>query len=468
MAVPSGQSIGNPNPNSMIGSVPDSAKQILGSSGYGAVPTALLPKYLQAGGMARDTFFGAIDNASKALTDLTYSFFGLNEKPQNGKVTLDKTSLTPTEQMADRTLKSLSVATGMLGTAWAIPSSVIAGATKIPIVSPAAKIVTGVLASPKLLTDPIGEKLGSYLPADIRDEGTKIIQDTLYTAALLGTGKIAHDTYSDLMEEHAQKIEDFAKNNAINNTETPQSTPNTTHEAPTMTPETSKPISTTIPSTKDVNAPEMNKIEQTTTSASGEKTTKPEVISQPEKGMVNVRTAKSASDISQTMAEKGFEQLPEEEKAKYSPTTKAETLQKVSDIMKNPDDALARIRGKVNTENAVRQPLWNAMERQAMENNDGEMIKELSKSPLASKRSLSAQELGSAGFNQNPHSPVEAVREITQAREADYLKKSGQTVVKAKSDIVKSEGENMAKEIKKSASSKQNWESFINQLSCKS
>ena len=202
----------------------------------------------------------------------------------------------------------------------------------------------------------------------------------------------------------------------------------------------------------------------------------PEVISDTRtklaglaKGMIPVRTAKSAADLSQTAAENGFEELPEDEKAKYSPTTKASQIRKVSDLIgADIENARAIVRGEKPVPSNIKgQVLWNAMEKIAMENSDVGMINELVKSPLAAKRSIAAQELGASAFNQNPHSPAEAVREITEAREKDFQKKTGQVPEVAKKRVVDTERNRMNGEIKLSASRRPDWETFISQIACR-
>lgn len=190
--------------------------------------------------------------------------------------------------------------------------------------------------------------------------------------------------------------------------------------------------------------------------------------SAPKVGVVDVRTAKSAADLSQTAAERGFEALPDEERAKYSPTTKADQIQRVSDIMsKDIEDAKSVIRGEKPVPNGVKgQVLWNAMERHAMETGDGELLNDLAKSPLASQRSIHAQELGASGFNQNEHSPASLIREVSRAREDDYLKKSGQAAPKARVRLIDTERLNMRDEIRSNVSKRPSWEEFANRIKC--
>jgi hypothetical protein len=187
---------------------------------------------------------------------------------------------------------------------------------------------------------------------------------------------------------------------------------------------------------------------------------KPEVSGTP---MVNVRTAKSAADVSQTMAEKGFQKFPETEQAKYSPTTKAEQIQKVSDLMTNKiDEAKQMIRGDKNVPNDVLpQVLFNAMEEHALMNGDAGLLRDLAQSPIATKLSEAGQALGSHGYNDNPNSPVQAIREITQIREK-ALSKTIKDTAKEKSKVVSE----IDKEIKSVKQSKQTWSEFVRSIQC--
>jgi hypothetical protein len=132
------------------------------------------------------------------------------------------------------------------------------------------------------------------------------------------------------------------------------------------------------------------------------------------------------------------------------------------------ENARAIVRGEKPVPNGIKgQVLWNAMEKIAMEQSDVGMINELVKSPLAAKRSIAAQELGASAFNQNPHSPAEAVREITEAREQDFLKKTGQKPEVAKKRTIDTERNRMNGEIKRLSSKRQDWSEFIQSIACR-
>lgn len=177
------------------------------------------------------------------------------------------------------------------------------------------------------------------------------------------------------------------------------------------------------------------------------------------KDLVNVRTTASAADLSQKAASDGFDSLPETQKAKYTPTTKAETINAVDEIMKDMEQARKMVRGETPVPSgAIGQVLFNAMEKYALKNGDQSLINDLVKSPLSTQTSEVGQTLGAHGFNDNPHSPVEAIREITQARQKLVKGEVGKAVRDTVGEIKKS--------IRKSSSKKVTWESFIKDVTC--
>jgi hypothetical protein len=182
-----------------------------------------------------------------------------------------------------------------------------------------------------------------------------------------------------------------------------------------------------------------------------------------DKAVDGTKIAKSAGDVNTTLADNGFKALPMEEQAKYTSTTKAEQVQAVSDILsRDITGAREMIRGEKQIPNGVLpQVLFNAMEAHAIKTGDAALLRDLAGSPIASRLSEAAQALGSHGYNDNPNSPVTAVREIVKAREKAVTKRVS-NVSKAKKDIAKE----IDSELKKSTSKKQDWASFIRSIQC--
>jgi hypothetical protein len=193
---------------------------------------------------------------------------------------------------------------------------------------------------------------------------------------------------------------------------------------------------------------------------------KPDEAAKP--GTIPVRTSKSAADISQTMAERGMETLPDDEKQKYSPVTVKEQVQRTADFMRNnPDDARAVVRGEKPLPSGIHErPFFNAMTQLAIETGDAGLLGDLAKSPLAAKTSMAGQTLGLEAHTGLEHNPLEAVREITQMRESQFLKRNKMPVEKAKAKIVDEERKSLGIEITKAASKRPDWNAFIDSIRC--
>lgn len=173
----------------------------------------------------------------------------------------------------------------------------------------------------------------------------------------------------------------------------------------------------------------------------------------------NEKVAKAASDINENLVKKGFNSIPESEQAKYTPTTKAEQIKKISDLMsKDIEKAKSIAIGESPIPSGILpQPLFNAIEEYATKNNDIELLRNLAKSPVATQLSEAGQTLGSHGFNDNPNSVVANIQKVTRAREAAN-KVKGVTKAKLKAQI--------KAEITRAAPKAKDWASFLQELKC--
>lgn len=174
--------------------------------------------------------------------------------------------------------------------------------------------------------------------------------------------------------------------------------------------------------------------------------------------MVDARVAKSAADINTRLVEQGFKDLPIEELALYSPTTKEFQIKAVSDLMtKDLDAAINMARTGDNIPAGVKeQVIFNAVEKLAIETNNAPLLRDLAKSPVASRLSAAAQELGSHAFNDNPYSPVQAIREIVRVRESQVAR-TGLTEKVVVRNIRKSVQKGHTKDV---------WGDFVKSIQC--
>lgn len=178
------------------------------------------------------------------------------------------------------------------------------------------------------------------------------------------------------------------------------------------------------------------------------------------------KVAKTASDINKELVSRGFDSLPDEVLAKYTPDTKKRVMSEVSEIMEDMPKARAIISGAEDAPSNVKQVLFNSMEAYATKNNDISMLQDLASSPIASELSASAQALGASGFNKNPDSVVQVLRQIKKVREAKAVKKAGsEKMYKEKKQKVVSA---IKKEVEKVNLSKKEmeWDSFISEITC--
>lgn len=182
---------------------------------------------------------------------------------------------------------------------------------------------------------------------------------------------------------------------------------------------------------------------------------------EPAKGeIVSVRSTKSGSDINTKLAEEGFEAIPQEQISQYRTTTKAEQVQRVSDIItKDLEGAKQMIRGEKEIPNGVLpQVLFNAMEARALKEGDVKTLQDLAKSPIGTQLSEAAQTLGAHGYTDNVNSPVQAIRDIMKVRQIAAEKR----VSGGKRQVVK-EAAKAAKSVKPK---KQTWAEFVREIQC--
>jgi hypothetical protein len=156
--------------------------------------------------------------------------------------------------------------------------------------------------------------------------------------------------------------------------------------------------------------------------------------------------AKAASDINKLLAEKGLETLPEEELARYTPTTKAAQVEKIATLM---DDGTARDMAVGKTpipEGVMPQALFETVKRKAIAESDVDTLHELASSPLAAERSLAAQKLGAAGYDRTPilEDPVKVMQDVQNTRTEDIQRRTGK---KPDATVQVGEVERLSKEV---------------------
>ena len=152
-----------------------------------------------------------------------------------------------------------------------------------------------------------------------------------------------------------------------------------------------------------------------------------------------------------------FGKLPE-----YSAVNWGEQLQFATQVYKgNPAQALRILRGEeMPPSNILLNAFAVAIEKLAIRAGDTALLKTISDtSSLRSTRY--GQEIGILSQREQL-SPVKIMSDVKRGREEAFEKKTGKSVAKATQEEVS----NMKKEIKKNASKRQDWDSFIKEIQC--
>lgn len=175
------------------------------------------------------------------------------------------------------------------------------------------------------------------------------------------------------------------------------------------------------------------------------------------------KTAKPASDINIKLAERGIDGLTTDKLAQFTPTTKAETVKRVAEIMGDYEQAKRVATGKedIGISDVERQVLFNTIEKKATEAGDYQTLIDLANSPIATERSVAAQTLGSSAWEKD--SVVKNIQEAIKVKEQNYERKTGKRVERAKKEMI----DEIKSEIKKSEPKVKDWSSFIESIKCK-
>lgn len=139
---------------------------------------------------------------------------------------------------------------------------------------------------------------------------------------------------------------------------------------------------------------------------------------------------------------------------------KEQAKEAVDLISTNKQQAIDIIEGKVNAPgNLKAQSVHQALEDLAVREGDGELLTKLAKSHVNTELSESAQNLRIAA-ERDPHSAVEQIRQIRDARIKAAEKRAKTSVPKEAADVKKKVEAGTPK------ATKQDWNSFIKELTC--
>lgn len=168
---------------------------------------------------------------------------------------------------------------------------------------------------------------------------------------------------------------------------------------------------------------------------------------------------KVASDINETLVKQGFDALSPDEQSKFTPKSYADSLAKTTHLL---DENLPAVKEMATTGKGIPndvhpQILFNAVEALATKEGDGALLADLAKSPLGKKLSESGSTLGSHGYNDNPNSAVEGIRQVNEARQA-FTKSIPEQTAKVTDQLTK--------DTRSARSPKTSWAEFARQIVC--
>lgn len=174
---------------------------------------------------------------------------------------------------------------------------------------------------------------------------------------------------------------------------------------------------------------------------------------------------KTPSKIARSIEQKAIEQSLTtgfEGIAGYDKITIKDQAEKASVLLKDIEKTRRVIKGEEPLPAGLRgSAVIKAVEDYIKETGDGKLAYELANSPLVSETSSAAQELRLAA-EREPDSLTLKLQQLKKLRQDAIKKKTGKTVDKA----VKEEVENIKKEAKKKAPTKEDWGSFIRSIQC--
>lgn len=151
---------------------------------------------------------------------------------------------------------------------------------------------------------------------------------------------------------------------------------------------------------------------------------------------------KVSNDISTKLVAEGMRELTPEQKATYTTGSYKDSAEQAKIISEQDPASLNQmaITGQGIPEGVHPQIAFNVAEELATKNKDFDTLQKLAKSPLATERSVHAQELGSSGFNKVSDSPVDIIKKAadTKAGGKEGAKKIAVEAKKAKTTITKS------------------------------
>lgn len=191
-------------------------------------------------------------------------------------------------------------------------------------------------------------------------------------------------------------------------------------------------------------------------------TTSPSVVKMPNPNKGET-ISKASRDINKKLVDDGFNKLEPSEQAKFTSEERAKQVEDITTYMSDDiDNAIASaVSGKGIPKDIDEQILFNAVKNHASEIGDVDLQRALAKSPIASKRSILAQELGASATLNDPSDAVSIMSNLNKDIERSIEKKLGKPLTEARKEVL----ESIKTEVRK-INRKQSFQEFINKNIC--
>lgn len=429
--------------------------------------------------------FNTISTVKNLYNDVKGAVVGAGEKVQQAYQDITD----PNKTKTDAAISAGSAAVGTVGAVLSPVGAVFTEGAKIPVLGYVADAVNNLFGAVGTAGSDVAAGIDQHLPwvsQETKDKIEPLAREVGALAAQIAAGKLSGDVLSK------KKTEIAAKTEQIKEVVSKEPVPN---DAPVQAPlyEQYKKSETVVPSTiqtvehskLNFNPDDLAQAKADLASGVKSMTEGPiKVQYMPDTGMYDVldgahrvqesiargetsipaevNITKAADDISKNLVKQGFEALPIEEQAKYTPQSYKAQADRVSSMLTTDQATIYEMaKGKTPIPVDINpQILFNAVEAKAMFENDIKTLQDLSKSPIATQLSEAAQTLGGHGYNDVPNSPVRIMSDIKKIRTESFEKRTGKKESVVRNAEVKSIKEATPK------LSKQSWSEFIDQIKC--
>lgn len=203
-----------------------------------------------------------------------------------------------------------------------------------------------------------------------------------------------------------------------------------------------------------VSAPEVNKIPEVVNN----QVNNSEISGDGEKKTVGLSKSLEQSAANKKIAD-SLGELPE-----YNTVNWKDQFARADQFIKNNPEAAKKIAmgdESLTPKGLLPEAVMIQVNKSAQKLGDIHLIRDIATSDLARKSSVHAQRL-SILSQVDPHDPVTAIRDIVKTREEVAKKRYGEKLGDQKSKIV----EEIKKETRRTAPTKETWENFVNSITC--